>query len=106
MNAPIVAPDMGPEELAAYIGGKAFEYRGYTISPKRDFGSRGFWCSRFKVLINAGWIVGKGFGNALPGATWAKTIAEAERLIDIFIEAEFNGPTFWALVRSDNAAAT
>lgn len=61
-------------------------YRGFTIQPKRDFGSTPYFLDGRNVWH--GWnVVSQDGCNALPGATWGRTIADARRLADCLLLA-------------------
>jgi hypothetical protein len=56
------------------------DYRGFTIQPKRDFEPPGFYVDgRFSMI---GYVAVKNGCNAMPGATWFRTIESAKQAID------------------------
>ena len=87
-------------------GGKP-TYRGYTIEPKKDFGSSGYHVGPF--VYDRGYVVTDGgITNVMPGATWFTTHDDAMRAIDDLIASkdfvsEGEHP-FWAYVRLRRAA--
>lgn len=67
------------------------DYQGFTIEPKRDFGSTGFLVDgRF---IKIGYVVVKNGCNAMPGAVWFRSIEDAKGAIDVWIET--GGASIW-----------
>lgn len=67
------------------------KFRGFTIEPKRDFGPTGFYIDgRF---IKRGYVVVKDGCNAMPGATWFLTIADAKEAINVLIDV--GGDDIW-----------
>jgi hypothetical protein len=97
-----VAPQMTSFEREMFEAGHAETYRGYTITPKRDFGRYGYWSADHRCNLNAGWVItyleGEYRGcNAMPGATFAWTLVEAREMIDDLISAggEKNAQAFW-----------
>jgi hypothetical protein len=73
------------------------EYRGFTIKPKLDMGDTphlGHGNS-----YRTGWVVLDANGAlALPGGSYSTSILEARASIDLWIEAGFDGGTFWKLM--------
>jgi hypothetical protein len=77
---------------------QAVEYRGYTITPKLDFGNR-------PHLVNGayykhGWVVVKDGCNAMPGATWFSLVSKAKRAIDILEDVGEDSDEFWKRMRA------
>lgn len=67
------------------------DYQGFTIEPKRDFGPHGFFLEgRFTKV---GCVVIKDACNAMPGATWFRTIEDAKEAIDVLIAV--GGADIW-----------
>lgn len=76
-------------------------YRGFTIEPKRDFGSTGFLING--QYVKTGYVAVRDFCNPMPGATWFLTIDEAKKGIDIFLAADGNAELFWRAYRPEGA---
>lgn len=99
----LVAPHMTPIERKLYEDLHEEDYRGFRIVPKRDFGRYGFWSAEHLCNLNAGWVICYGEShrfrgcNAMPGATFAWTLAQAKEMIDDLIRAEENAARFWEL---------
>jgi hypothetical protein len=72
------------------------DYRGFTIQPKRDFGSYPY--SNVNTY-RKGYVAVKDNLNYMPGATWASSVIEAKAMIDSYIEADGNGQKFWEIHR-------
>ena len=67
------------------------DWHGFTIEPKRDFGPSGFFLDgRFTKI---GYVVVKDGCNAMPGATWFRSIEDAKDAIDVLIEV--GGADIW-----------
>lgn len=69
------------------------DYRGFTIEPKRDFEPTSFYVDGGFTKI--GYVVVKDSCNAMPGATWFRTIERAKEAVDVLIggqEPECPGP--------------
>lgn len=83
--------------------GDSINIGNYRIVPKRDFGTG--------QKHQHGWVVTKGACNILPGATWARSMDEAKKLLNCFIAAGGDelGETrevaqrFWAFVELFNS---
>ena len=73
------------------------EYRGYSIKPKKDFGTQGFLIEG--KWVKKGYVVVKDGCNAMPGATWFRTVAEAEEAIDVLIAVDGDAELFWELLQ-------
>ena len=77
----------------------------FRIIPKRDFGGRPFLIDG--AWVSSGFIVTHGPDhryagcNAMPGATWFRTIRDAVTGIRCLIAADGDGPTFWMLIRQE-----
>lgn len=98
----INAPYMSYLEKHDYERGAIMEYRGFGIVPKRDFGARGYYVAEFRTCVNAGWVIVYNDGpykgcNALPGATFAWSLAGAHDAIDdlIAVGGEQNHRAWW-----------
>ena len=74
----------------------------YRITPKRDFGPKGFWINR--QWVRQGFVVTRDGCNCMPGATWFQTVAEAMAGIRALEEAG-GGDAFWRRMRSNALAA-
>ena len=66
------------------------EYRGYTIQPKLDFGVDS---------TETGFVVVQSGCNAMPGATWFKSVPEAKSAIDILIRVKGDAVRFWEIMQ-------
>lgn len=71
------------------------EFQGFTILPKRDFGTVGFNIMGEKV--RDGFVVTKNGCNVMPGATWFQTVVAAKRAILNWIDAGENSDIWWLL---------
>lgn len=96
------AARMTDAEYEQWERGDTTEYAGFYVKPKRDFGS-GFWDSKTQRHVKEGWVIVKDSCNAMPGATWAHTKAEASQMIDVFMAVGEDGQKFWHLLRAINA---
>jgi hypothetical protein len=75
------------------------DYRGFAVEPKRDFGPVGFYIDgRF---VKDGFVVVKDGCNAMPGATWFRTIDSAKHAIDVFIDVDGDAYKFWTRLRGE-----
>ena len=74
-------------------------YRGYSIKAKLDFPKGGFLVNGRK--ITKGYVAVKDGCNAMPGATWFKTVPEAKQAIDVLIAVggEENSGLFWEIIQ-------
>lgn len=79
------------------------EYAGFWIKPKRDFGETGFYDSKTRRNVKEGWVIVKDGCNAMPGATWAHNLAEAQQMIDVYMAVDGDAQKFWHLLRAINA---
>jgi hypothetical protein len=84
--------------------GTGVDYRGYTITEKRDFGDHGFFIRGHNV--KHGYVVTDGgIINEMPGGTWFLTVDEAMKAIDDLITSRdmprsaTGEHPFWALNR-------
>lgn len=81
-------------DLERYQRGDRVEMGDYEIMPKRDV---------IGWPHTHGWVVVKSGCNALPAATWAHSLVEAQRLVHCFVaageDASGAAKRFWALVR-------
>lgn len=78
------------------------EYRGFRIRPKLDFGSTPY------LNVNTykkGYVVVQDGINPMPGATWSTSVLEAKVMIDVYIEADGDGDTFWKMMREKQGRA-
>ena len=73
----------------------SIEYRGFTIQPKRDFGSYPY---QNVNVYRKGYVCVKDYTNPMAGATWSHTVTGAKIMIDCHIEAEGDGDKFWELM--------
>jgi hypothetical protein len=88
------SPYFNDEDQDVWVGRLAKCIGEYTIEPKRDFGSKGYYDSKTRSNLQAGFIVTKNGALALPGAGWTKTVDEAEQAINILMavgEKGFHG---------------
>jgi hypothetical protein len=76
----------------------AEQYRGYTITPKRDFGSQPYFIGG--RVIRAGFNVVCDGINVMPAATWFYTVEHARVGIDCLIESNGKTPLFYDLLKS------
>ena len=72
------------------------EYKGYEIKETQDFGLR--------AKGETGYIIVKDYCNVGPGGVYFKSVKEAQRGIDIFIQAgggtpDYNNDYFWDLLQ-------
>jgi hypothetical protein len=72
----------------------------FTIKAKKDFGQYGYYDSKTRTNINAGWVIVKDHCNIMPGATWARTQDEALHMINCFIAVGEDAQKFWGLLRA------
>ena len=76
----------------------SIQYGKYLIEEKRDFGNQFHWIDG--APVEHGYVVVLDHCNAMPGATWFQTVAEAKLACDILDSA---GPdefwTRWKLLR-------
>lgn len=81
------------------------EHRGYRIIPKLDFSGNGFWIEG--KWVKEGLVVIHGEGhefagcNAMPGATWFRSVEAARDAIDYLIQADGNAEAFWERLNQD-----
>lgn len=94
------AARMTDEEYTFWESGGMVEYAGFIIKPKRDFGSTGFYDAKTRRNVKEGWVVVKNGCNAMPGATWAHTKAQAKQLIDVLLAVGEDEQRFWHLLRA------
>lgn len=85
--------------------GTTIQYGGCIVKASKDFGTKG-------TALDHAWVVVRKGCNVMPGATWARSMDEACRLIDVLIVAEtITGPesnrgphrvadVFWHLLRA------
>lgn len=88
-------PDTKKRDFERWQNGDSMAYAGYSVVPKRDFGAH------MPPGVTHGWVVVKDGCNALPGATWASTMAEASQLIDVLLAVDENTDKqqrFWHLL--------
>lgn len=95
-----VNPYMSDGEMDSWINRDKIQYAGFDIVAKLDFGQYGYWDSKHRCNINAGWVVVENGCNALPGATWAKTQEQAIGLISVFLAVDRDPDKFWHMVHA------
>ena len=79
----------------------------YQIKPKRDFGKGpGHWLPNAGPhgtgrygFVKHGYVVTDGSCNVMPGATWFRTVEDANRAIFILEASNGNSDKFWELIR-------
>lgn len=91
---------MSDSEFQQWKDGRGMQIGELSIQPKRDFGSTGFLIDG--ETVKCGWVVCKGIVNVIPGAMWAKTIAQAKQMMGAYIVASQGGKMV-AGVRTANA---
>lgn len=110
---------MSDFEFEYFVNGNTTRDQGYTIEPKLDFGRYGY-----RVVTNhgdgtytaenvrAGWVITKHGVLATPGATWAKTLDDAHRMVAALVICDTlglrtDGPeyavVFWNFLRLSNS---
>ena len=72
-------------------------FRGFCIVPKRDFGADGFLVKG--RLVTRGFVVVKDHCNAMPGATWFTSVAEAKEAIDVLLAVDQDADLFWEILQ-------
>ncbi len=99
-------PYMSPEEHGMWDAGHQIMIGDYSIKPKRDFGSVGFWDSPSRSHIRKGWVVCDSAGcNAIPGAGWYDTLAGAHKGIALLLASRGDADVFHGLSMAIKFAA-
>lgn len=104
-----LTPQLCAKDFAAWKRGDTATFCGFTIQPKRDFGT-----DRSQVQPGCdqphGWVVIKNGCLATPGGCWAHSMDGAKRLVDAMVAAGLGehghrdardaegGARFWALL--------
>lgn len=92
-------PYMTADELLSWRDNLTVAFGDYTIKPKRDFGKTGYWDATHRCHITAGWIVVKDGVLATPGATWFRTMREAEIGLWLVMASKGDTDVYHALTR-------
>jgi len=94
------SPYMSDSEHDSWVSNNlTVSYCGFTIKPKRDFGT-GFWDSKHRCMIQAGWVVTAHGCNPVPGGLWAHNLEGASNLIDCMIASGYRaGEDFKSMVK-------
>lgn len=74
-----------------------YRYKGFEIVPKRDLGPDGFF--EKGCWIKHGWIVLKKGCNAMPAATWFRSLAGARRAIRVLLRVKGDAQRFWEVLQ-------
>lgn len=69
----------------------------YTIKPKRDFGSTGFWDAPTRSHISMGWVIVKDGCLATPGAGWYKTMTQAKAGVGLLMASKGDAEVYHGL---------
>lgn len=93
----LINPYMENREKRDWQAGTTINVYPYIIQAKKDFGKQGYYDAATRSTINMGWIVTKDGANAIPGAGWFHTLAEAGVGMNVHILSDGDADRYHAM---------